>query len=160
MDPQQWLDDFQRRIGDMAEKSASLQEELAGANATASSPDGTVVVTVSPTGALLDLDLGKRITEYSPTRIKQMILDVAGQAQRQAAHQVAEVFAPYGGDTEAMRLINRHLPPDDDEPESVFTAAPEDSDPAPSAPSAPSTRPRPESRPDDEEETDEDERPW
>lgn len=158
MDPQQWLDDFQRRIGDMAEKSASLQEELAGAGATASSPDGTVVVTVTPTGALQDLDLGKRITEYSPTKIKQMIMDAAGQAQRRAAHQVAEVFAPYGGDGEAMRLINQHLPPEDEEADSVFTAEPEDAGPAQGPPAAQ----RPPSRPavEDDDETDEDERPW
>lgn len=142
----------------MAEKSANLQEELAGASATASSPDGTVVVTVSPTGALQDLELGKRITEYSPIKIKQMILDVAGQAQRQAAHQVAEVFAPYGGDTEAMRLINQHLPPEDEEPETVFTAEPEDDGPAQAPPAAQ----RPPSGPavEDDDETDEDERPW
>lgn len=140
MDPQQWLDGFEAQIADLQRKSAELQENLAGATGRATSQDGSVTVSVAPSGALLELQLGPRATDLGPARLTALIMETVRKAQRVAAGRVVEAFAPLGGGTEAMELMTSYLPPDEDddateEPGAEFAvpdAPPEQ--PAPPAP--------------------------
>ncbi|MCP2164031.1 YbaB/EbfC family nucleoid-associated protein [Goodfellowiella coeruleoviolacea] len=118
MDPEKWLADFEQRIEDMRTKSAELEEGIANSSVTVSSPDGSVRVTVAPNGSLQSLDLGHRACDLGPGRLTELIMQSVRKAQAQAAHKVAEVFAPLGGGTEAMQLFNQFLPqpPEDDDP--------------------------------------------
>lgn len=118
MDPEKWLADFEKRIDDLRTKSAELEEGIANSSVTVSSQDGSVRVTVAPNGSLQSLELGHRACDLGPGRLTELIMQSVRKAQAQAAHKVAEVFAPIGGGTEAMQLFNQFLPPppEDDDP--------------------------------------------
>ena len=110
MDAQQWLHDFEARATELRQRSAALAEGLAGASATVSAPDGSVTVTIGAGGGLENLELGRRAAEHSPARLTKVIMETVRRGQREAATKVSEAFAPWGGDSEAMRLISRLAP--------------------------------------------------
>lgn len=175
MDPQQWLDNFEARLADLQRKSADLQDNLENSQATVSSPDGSVTVTVGPNGGLLNLQLGHRATELGSARLTALIMQTARAAQKQAAQKVLAAFEPLGEGTQALRMVSDAIPDDDapvdddreygapePEPEPVRATAPAPYAQAP-APYAQQTRPpsRPVrgSRPVDDDE-DDDNQPW
>ncbi len=178
MDPQQWLDNFEAKLADLQRKSADLQENFENSQATASSPDGAVTITVGPNGGLLNIQLGHRATELGSARLTALIMQTAKVAQKQAAQQVMAAFEPLGEGTEAMRMVSDAIPDDevDDEPDRAEPeyAAPEYVEPEPVrppvppmppvappvAPPAPPSRPTPSrpARPADDE--DDDNQPW
>lgn len=116
MDPQQWLDNFEAKLADLQRKSADLQENFENSQATASSPDGAVTITVGPNGGLLNIQLGHRATELGSARLTALIMQTAKVAQKQAAQKVMAAFEPLGEGTEAMRMVSDAIP-DDDEPQ-------------------------------------------
>ncbi|QQQ75802.1 YbaB/EbfC family nucleoid-associated protein [Saccharothrix sp. 6-C] len=137
MDPQQWLDNFEAKLADLQRKSADLQENFENSQATASSPDGAVTITVGPNGGLLNIQLGHRATELGSARLTALIMQTAKVAQKQAAQQVMAAFEPLGEGTEAMRMVSDAIPTDevDDDDDRDDYAAPE-AEPAPPAPTA------------------------
>lgn len=174
MDPQQWLDNFEAKLADLQRKSADLQENFENSQATASSPDGAVTITVGPNGGLLNIQLGHRATELGSARLTALIMQTAKVAQKQAAQQVMAAFEPLGEGTEAMRMVSDAIPDDEvedgDEP-GYAEPEPEYVPPAPAATHAPSPSPSPysgqtqppsrparPSRPGDDE--DDDNQPW
>ncbi|KAA2258118.1 YbaB/EbfC family nucleoid-associated protein [Solihabitans fulvus] len=168
VESQQWLDGFGSKVSELQRRSAELQERLAESTATSVSPDETVTVTVSPTGSLLNLVLGRHAYTHTPAQLTTIIMKTVGQAQRQAASQVVEAFAPLGSGTQAMEMLTRYAPPDEDEvgePEEADPYAPVDAPPPPAAPpmhapSRPAARQapaRPAAQGDDE---DENRLPW
>ncbi|GGM51251.1 hypothetical protein GCM10012275_22720 [Longimycelium tulufanense] len=169
MDQDQWLADFQARVQTLQQQSQELQENLATATTTVSSPDESVTVTVAPNGGLQNLVLGHRACEAGPARLTAMIMETVRQGQRLAAHKVAEAFAPIGAGTEAMSMLTSHLPELDeaDERELATHQDPSTTAPTPSTPSAvfppntppstPQTRPAPRphrQEPDDDDDVD------
>ncbi|MCE6999455.1 YbaB/EbfC family nucleoid-associated protein [Saccharothrix sp. S26] len=171
MDPQQWLDNFEAKLADLQRKSADLQENFQNSQATASSPDGAVTITVGPNGGLLNIQLGHRATELGSARLTALIMQTAKAAQKQAAQQVLAAFEPLGEGTEALRMVSDAIPDDevgDDEPD---YAEPEYAEPEPEpARTAPApvaagwqaqaqpSRPARPSRPADDE--DDENQPW
>ncbi|MEU4801987.1 YbaB/EbfC family nucleoid-associated protein [Actinosynnema sp. NPDC023587] len=163
MDPRQWLDDYESRLADLKQKSDALQDDLAAANGTATSPDGAVKVTVGPGGGLLDLELGHRACDLGPSRLTALILTTARAAQKAASAKVVEAFAPMGTDTEAMRIVLDSIA-HDEEPDVVDDYEPEP-EPAPQRPPAhpqPVAQPRPPAArpPRRDDEDDDDNQPW
>ncbi|MET0132804.1 MAG: YbaB/EbfC family nucleoid-associated protein [Kibdelosporangium sp.] len=167
----EWLSGFEARIADMQAKSAALQQDIAAAGATASTPDGAVRVTVGPTGALQDLQLGPSVTRYPPAELAAIITRTAGEAQRQAAHRVAAAFAPVAEGTDAMQMLESFLPPppraEVDAPEDGLPGVDdiEDTDetplPPPAPPVVPPVTPKPPARrPSAKDDDDEFEQPW
>ncbi|SMD00470.1 YbaB/EbfC family nucleoid-associated protein [Kibdelosporangium aridum] len=163
-----WMAGFEARIADLQRKSADLQQNIAASGATATSPDGGVRVTVGPTGALQDLQLAPSTTRYPPAELAGIIMRVAAEAQREAAHRVAQAFAPVAEGTDAMRMLQEFLPPP---PEHVSDAPvdglpgvddidepPQPSTPPPSPP-PPAAPPRPPRRPSTQDD-DDFEQPW
>ncbi|PSL54617.1 YbaB/EbfC DNA-binding family protein [Saccharothrix carnea] len=173
MDPQQWLDNFEAKLADLQRKSADLQENVENSQATASSPDGAVTITVGPNGGLLNIQLGHRATEMGSSRLTAVIMQTAKVAQKQAAQRVMEAFEPLGEGTEALRMVSDAIPDDeveeDDErdyaePEPEPAYVPPTPPPAAAAPAPQSrqmqmpSRPARAKRPGDDE--DDDNQPW
>ncbi|MBW4716120.1 YbaB/EbfC family nucleoid-associated protein [Saccharothrix obliqua] len=162
MDPRQWLDDYEARLGDLKQKSDALQENFAAANGRVTSQDGAVTVTVGPNGGLLGLELGHRACDLGPARLTALILTTARAAQQQAARKVMEAFEPMGLDTEAMRMVMDSMPADPDADETDDEPEPEPEPERPPARPQPVAQPRPAARParraDDED--DDDNQPW
>lgn len=115
MNPYQWLDEYEARLADLKQKSADLQENFAASQATVSSKDGSVTITVGPNGGLLNLQLGYRATELGSARLTALIMETAKTAQRQAAHKVLEVFEPLGEGTQAMSMVMDAIPADEND---------------------------------------------
>ena len=113
MRPDDWATDIQSTMDDLQRKVALLHEGLENATVTTSSPDEAVVVTIGPNGGLQGLSLGHRAGEHTPTQLAGLIMQTVGRAQRQAATNVAEAFAPLGAGTEAMRMFATYQPPAD-----------------------------------------------
>jgi DNA-binding protein YbaB len=160
----EWMAGFEAKIADMQRQSAVLQENIAASGATASSSDGGVRVTVGPTGALQDLQLGPSTTRYPPAQLASMIMQTAAQAQREAAHRVAAAFAPVAEGTEAMQILESFLPPpphpDPDGPQDGLPGLDEIDEPSappPPPPAAPQPPRRPPAPPKDDEDFEE---PW
>ncbi|GAB2981123.1 YbaB/EbfC family nucleoid-associated protein [Saccharothrix stipae] len=144
MDPQQWLDNFEAKLADLQRKSADLQENFENSQATASSPDGAVTITVGPNGGLLNIQLGHRATELGSARLTALIMQTAKIAQKQAAQQVMAAFEPLGEGTEAMRMVSDAMPDDevgDGGADYAEYAAPEPEPVRPPVPPAPLTPP-------------------
>lgn len=112
MGTDQWLQDFESQLADLRQKSLDLQEGIAAAASTATSPDGTVTVTVGPNGGLRDLRLGHRAVDLGSARLTTLILETARAAQRQVVAKVHEAFKPLGEGTEAMDLYLDAVPDD------------------------------------------------
>ncbi|KAA2264580.1 YbaB/EbfC family nucleoid-associated protein [Solihabitans fulvus] len=127
VDPQGWLDDFQRHVADLQQKSTELQERLAEASGTASSPDGSVTVTIGPSGALDNLALTERAMTRRPAELAQLIMSTAARAQQQASQLVVEALQPMAAGTQVMDVVNQFLPPP------VPDEEPVDAEPAPDA---------------------------
>lgn len=113
MDPQQWLQNYQKRIAGVRQASEQLKQNLGGALVTLSSPDEAVTVTIGPNGSLKNLQLSPRASEHSPQQLGALIMTTVRRAQRQMAEKVVAAVAEFGGeDSDAAKLIRNYLPED------------------------------------------------
>lgn len=116
--PEEWMRDFESTIADARAKAAAVQDGLAGASGSATSKDGSVTVSVAPTGALTGVRLTADAMRLSHGQLAAEIMAVAREAQRSASSQVAEVFGQVNGaESESYRLITEYLPPAEEEDE-------------------------------------------
>lgn len=113
MDPQQWLQNYQKRIAGYKRASEQLKANLGGAMVTMSSPDESVTVTIGPNGSLKDLQLSHRAAEHTPQQLGSMIMTTVRRAQRAMAEKVVEAVTEFGGgENDASKLIRNYLPED------------------------------------------------
>ncbi|RLK54013.1 YbaB/EbfC family nucleoid-associated protein, partial [Actinokineospora cianjurensis] len=103
------LADTQLALDELRSRAADLTTRLSTDRVTESSPDGSVTVTLSLTGALIDLTLNHRACALGPTRLTATILQTTAAAQVRATHQVAAAVSPFA--PEALHLITHHHPP-------------------------------------------------
>lgn len=108
----QWLQDYGSTLADLKRKSEELQEGIAAAESTVTSPDGSVTVTVGPNGGLRDLRLGHRAVDLGAARLTALVLETTRTAQRQVVAKVRTAFEPLGAGTEAMELYSDAVPDD------------------------------------------------
>jgi DNA-binding protein YbaB len=151
--PDEWLDRFNATIADVKAKTEAFQQNLEQAGATETSPDGSLSVTVAPNGSLTNLRIDESAWRGSGAELAGKIMHLARKAQRAAAVNVAEAFAPLGADSEAMHMVTGYIPePEEDEDETErasyafdeeTTARPPESTPPP----PPAARPEPPRRP-------------
>ncbi|MDA1364274.1 YbaB/EbfC family nucleoid-associated protein [Glycomyces algeriensis] len=96
--------EFQGRMASMVEKASSLGEAMEAAQASASSPEGEVTVTVGIGGSLQDLQLSPASRQMSAQAlaalIKETYREAAEQAGRSATGALASVF---GEDNDLVR---------------------------------------------------------
>lgn len=163
--PLGWVEAYEARLADLKQKSEDLTENFAAAGATVTSKDGSVTVTVGPNGGLQNLQLGHRAVELGGPRLTALILETARAAQKQAANQVLELFAPLGEGTEAYQMVSDSIPDDEVEEDTDAYDEPDDEpEPAPAPPvSRPAAAPQPapvRGRPRAADDDDDDNQPW
>jgi DNA-binding protein YbaB len=113
--PEEWLADFNAKIDDIKAKTAEFQENLEASGVTEASPDGSLRVSVAPNGSLTDLRIEESAWRGSGRELADKIMQLARRAQRAAAVNVAEAFAPLGADSEAMHMVTGYVPAPEDE---------------------------------------------
>lgn len=149
--PDEWLDRFNATIADVKAKTETFQQNLEQAGATETSPDGLLSVTVAPNGSLTNLRIDESAWRGSGAELAGKIMQLARKAQRAAAVNVAEAFAPLGADSEAMHMVTGYLPEpeeDDEEPERPGYAFDEETTTRPPEPTPPpATQAEPPRRP-------------
>jgi DNA-binding protein YbaB len=143
--PDEWLTKFNATIADVKAKTEAFQHDLERSGATETAPDGSLSVTVAPNGSLTNLHIDESAWRGSGSELAGKIMHLARKAQRAAAVNVAEAFAPLGGpDSEALHMITGYIPEpeeEDEEPEGPTYSFDEPSAPPPSPP--PATPPPP-----------------
>ncbi|HWD02578.1 MAG TPA: YbaB/EbfC family nucleoid-associated protein [Amycolatopsis sp.] len=157
----EWAAGFARK----AERYAAAQQETERLRLTASSPDGTVRVTVGADGVVSDLVFGSKTRTMPPEELARMVLTTMRRAQSGITERVAEVMTENLGDEDPetrtallSNLSSRFPKPDDpedgpgDEPEPPAPVPPAPSGgaaptpPAPPRPTGPTPPPAPPSR--------------
>ncbi|SDP69720.1 Conserved DNA-binding protein YbaB [Actinopolyspora xinjiangensis] len=91
---QRMMSDFEQQ----AAKAAEVKERMSELRGTARSEDGTVEVTVAPSGAVLDLRLESGAVRQSHTALQRSLLDTIRQATQDAAARMDETVQPLLGD--------------------------------------------------------------
>jgi DNA-binding protein YbaB len=89
-----WAAGFARK----AERYATVQERTEQLSLSATSPDGTVRVTVGADGVVSDLAFSNRIRTTAPEELARMVLATMRQAQAGITQRVAEVMDEVLGD--------------------------------------------------------------
>ncbi|GAA3060038.1 YbaB/EbfC family nucleoid-associated protein [Actinokineospora globicatena] len=97
-------EDTARRFAEQAAGAARLKEGIAGLKGSARNGDGSVTVTVAPSGAVLGLQLSPAAMNRSHTQLTQEILGAIRAAQQQAAAAMEELVRPYVGDEQYERF--------------------------------------------------------
>ncbi|GAA2605560.1 YbaB/EbfC family nucleoid-associated protein [Paractinoplanes durhamensis] len=94
-----WLDSWAAGVSAQAERAVALSRRVAALSASAESRDGSVRVTVGPSGQVESLELEDR-------ELAERILAVMRQAQAGLARQVAaQVEDTVGADSETGRAV-------------------------------------------------------
>ncbi|RKT54760.1 YbaB/EbfC family nucleoid-associated protein [Saccharothrix australiensis] len=106
------LDDAIRSFQEQAGKVAQLKDKLAELRGQARSADGSVTVTVAPSGAVLGLQLTPNAMRLSHTQLQQEILSTIRQATQHAAQALQDTVGPVLGDRAAQfsEAFNAHSP--------------------------------------------------
>jgi hypothetical protein len=98
------------RIAAAARRAETARTQLAEQRCSASSPDGTVTVTVDAAGTLLDLGFGP-IGRLAPDQLARTILATYGAATRQAVTQTQALLRELvGPQSPVLDLIAQHAP--------------------------------------------------
>ena len=84
-------------ITDKAEESGAVRAQVEQIQATESSADGAVRVTIDFSGAPIDLTLSSKISGMSPSEVAAVVMDCMRRAQRQLAGQVRQAMAAIVG---------------------------------------------------------------
>ncbi|OLR95279.1 YbaB/EbfC family nucleoid-associated protein [Actinokineospora bangkokensis] len=103
--PDEWLADFEAKVADLQQKATDFKNNIEAAGTTERSPDGTVTVTVAPSGALLDLHLTPEAMAKTAEALRDQILTATRTARQRAAQEVATAFTPLGGTSDIVQRI-------------------------------------------------------
>ncbi|MEU3646249.1 YbaB/EbfC family nucleoid-associated protein [Lentzea sp. NPDC034063] len=145
-----------RSFQEQAARAGQLKDKIAELRGQARSGDGSVTVTVAPSGAVLGLQLSPTAMRYSHTQLQQEILATIRAATQQAAQALQDTVTPVLGDQaerfkDAFSAHSAVMVPDAPAPHAAPPAAPyvpqNVTPPAPPAGNRP--RPRPVSDDDD-----------
>ncbi len=150
------LNRMMRRFEEQAARASALRENIANLKGSARNADGTVTVTVAPSGAVLGLNLTPAAVNKSHTQLAQEILATIRAATQQAAQAMEDTVRPALGEQQYQQFqdaLRAHSPqveglgPTTPPPSS---ALPQPGSPAAERPSAPPRRPAPADEPGDD----------
>lgn len=110
LDPDSVLRQLQQQAEDLENKAAQLRTELSNASATATSPDGAVTVTLSPTGALQDITFTAVAANVTPENLGPLVMKTVQAAQREVSNRVTASLAEQFGGPETMDFITQFMP--------------------------------------------------
>lgn len=112
-DAEQALAHVDRAIAQAQERAVRAQQltqELDALRVTGHSADGAAEVTLTHTGALVDLYLGKTLEEASLERIRTAVLEASTNAQGQIGEHVAELSSrAFGADSQSAQELTRQF---------------------------------------------------
>ncbi|WP_409179938.1 YbaB/EbfC family nucleoid-associated protein [Amycolatopsis sp. VS8301801F10] len=134
----EWAAGFARK----AERYAAAQQETERLRLTATSPDGTVKVTVGADGVVSDLVFSSRTRTIPPEELARMVLETMRKAQSGITDRVAEVMGRSLGDedpdTRAVLLdsLRTRFPDPDPDPADQQDSAEAEPEPPASPPPA------------------------
>lgn len=124
LDPDTVLEQLRQQAADLETKAAQLRTELNNATATATSPDGAVTVTLSPTGALQNITFAASSSKVPPEKLGPLVMQTVQAAQREVSSQVTASLSTQFGDSETLDFITQFMP----EPEPAPTRRDRDPD--------------------------------
>lgn len=101
-DHQARLDEALGRFRTQLEQVNTLKDRIADLKGSARNADGSVTVTVAPSGAVLGLQLSPMAMQRSHTQLQQEILGTIRHATAQAANAMRETIDPILGDQAAQ----------------------------------------------------------
>jgi DNA-binding protein YbaB len=104
------LRELRQQAADLETRATQLRTDLSAASATATSPDGAVTVTLSPTGALQDISFSAKAATVRPEALGPLVMRTVQAAQREVSTRVAASLADQFGDPETMDFITQFMP--------------------------------------------------
>jgi DNA-binding protein YbaB len=110
LDPDSMIRELQQQADDLDRKATRLRTELANVTVTATSQDGAVTVTLSPTGALQDITFAASAAGHTPDELGPLVMATVRTAQREVSNRMTAALATQFGDTETMDLITQFMP--------------------------------------------------
>jgi len=110
------LRELREQAADLETKATQLRDDLAAASATATSPDGAVTVTLSPTGALQNISFTAKAAAHKPEALGPLVMKTVEAAQREVSSRVAASLAEQFGDPETMDFITQFMPQPEEPP--------------------------------------------
>lgn len=110
LDPDTVLAQLREQAADLETKAAQLRAELNNATATATSQDGAVTVTLSPTGALQNITFAAAAAKVPPEKLGPLVMQTAQAAQLKVSERVTASLSGQFGGTETMDFITRFMP--------------------------------------------------
>lgn len=109
--PEEYLRRFEARMASMRANADRLQEGLQATNATATSEEGEVTVTVNLSGALQSIEFGPTHRHLSGQGLSNLIMETYGEAAAEASSRTADVMSDIlGDDSEALSIMRRYAP--------------------------------------------------
>ncbi|TDC92677.1 YbaB/EbfC family DNA-binding protein [Saccharopolyspora aridisoli] len=101
-----------RKFEEQAAQAGQLRERMQEIKGQGRSADGSVTVTVAPSGAVLDLQLTASATRQPHTSLQQGIMTAIREGTQDAARQVDETVQPVLGDRaeQFKSALNAHSP--------------------------------------------------
>ncbi|GAB2741861.1 YbaB/EbfC family nucleoid-associated protein [Amycolatopsis magusensis] len=138
------LDATIKAFEEQAAKAGELQQKIGELRGSARNADGSVTVTVAPSGAVLGLQLAPHAMRKSHTQLQQEILGAIRQATQQAAAQLEQTVQPILGEQaeKFKEAFNAHavqpLGPSDPPPPETLAGPPQ---PVPQRSAPPWNRP-------------------
>jgi DNA-binding protein YbaB len=94
----------------MEARAEELRAGLERASATASSPDGAVTVTLSPTGALQHISFSAKAAGHKPDALGPLVMSAVRSAQREVSAKLTESLQDSVGDQSTMDFFRRFVP--------------------------------------------------
>jgi DNA-binding protein YbaB len=148
----QRLDEYLSRVGDIQQRAEQAQAQIKQMRAQASSPDGTVSVTIAPGGRLEELTLTPQALGHGHQRLATLITETIRAGHAAAAQQVRDAMEPLVGGTPAMEFLSEQMSAAELDDPADRLAMPPDQPPPPAARPPYSAPPRPQrpQRPDDD----------
>ncbi|WP_370946328.1 YbaB/EbfC family nucleoid-associated protein [Amycolatopsis sp. cg5] len=112
MDHEAKLAQAAKEFEEQAAKAGELKDKIAQLKGHARNPDGSITVTVAPSGAVLGLQLTPLALRRSHTQLQQELLATIRAATQQAAGMLAETVNPLLGakSAEFREALNAHAP--------------------------------------------------
>lgn len=107
------LDAVLQRFQEQAARAAELKDQIANLRGHARNADGSVTVTVAPSGAVLGLQLSPQAMRRSHTALQQEILGAIRSATQQAAAALNQTVEPVLGERAGQfrEAFNAHVEP-------------------------------------------------
>jgi DNA-binding protein YbaB len=110
-DPDELIAKLEGQAGEKIKKYRQLRTDLADMEATVTSDDETVTVTVLPGGAVKSIKLSVRAMRKSNGELESLLVETIQRAAAQVASQMAERVQDAVGDTfDVVSMVNARLP--------------------------------------------------